>query len=98
MDALLKDLRQALRLVGRERRFAATALVTLALGIGATPAVFSAVYGVLRRPLPYPQSQDLVQIYEEHPGAPAPPGEPPLANLTLNTWAGRLQTLEGLAA
>src|SRR3954470_19441158 len=95
---ILRDLTQALSLLRRERRFAATAIVTLALGIGAATAVFSVAYGVLLRPLPYPDSERLVRIYEEHPGAPRMPGEPPLSTTTMYAWSARLQTLEALAA
>jgi len=38
------------------------------------------------------------QIYEEHPGAPRPPGEPETSNITLNPWTPRLQTLGGYRA
>ena len=98
MRMFLGDVRHALLAMRREKRFAATALATLALGIGVTGAVFSIVYGVLLRPLPYPDSDRLVRVYEEHPGAPRMSGEPPLTNTTMYAWRARLGTLEGLAA
>jgi putative ABC transport system permease protein len=98
MYSLLGDIKYTLIAMNRDRGFAAAALVTLALGIGATTAVFSVVYGVLLRPLPYPESERLVRVYEEHPGAPRPPGEPPLTNTTMYAWRARTQTVEGLAA
>lgn len=98
MRMFVNDMRHALVAMRRERQFAATALVTLALGIGVTGAVFSIVYGVLLRPLPYPDSNRLVRVYDEHPGAPRMPGEPPLTNTTMYAWRARLTTLEGLAA
>ena len=94
---VLREFTHALALLRRERRFAATAILTLALGIGAATAVFSVVYGVLLRPLPYPDPDRLVRLYEEHPGAPRMPGEPPLSNTTMYAWAARLETLEALA-
>src|SRR5262245_38647055 len=97
MDALLKDLKHALAVMRRERGFTAAALLALALGIGATTAVFSVLYGVLLRPLPYPEPDRLVRIYEEHPGAPKPPGEPETSNTTLNAWTPHLRTLEDIA-
>src|SRR5690349_17909151 len=95
---LVRELRHALALLRRDPRFTATAVLTLALGIGATTAVFSIVSGVLLRPLPFPEADRLVRAYEEHPGAPRPPGERPLSNTTMYAWEARLQTLEALAA
>ena len=97
MDAIRQDLKYTLAVLRREWGFAVAAILALALGIGATTAVFSVVYGVLLRPLPYPDPDRLVRIYEEHPGAPKPPGEPETSNTTLNAWKGRLQSLEDVA-
>src|SRR6185295_2916395 len=98
MDSFIADVRYTLTSMRRDRGFAAAALATLALGIGATTAVFSVVYGVLLRPLPYPESERLVRLFEEHPGAPRPPGEPPMTNALMYAWRARTQTLEGMAA
>jgi putative ABC transport system permease protein len=68
----LNHVRYALRTMGRDKAFAAVALLTLSIGIGATIAVFSIVYGVLLRPLPYPEPDRLVRVYEEHPTAVDP--------------------------
>lgn len=51
----------------------------------------------LLRPLPYPAANRLVRIYEEHPGAPRPPGVPETSNITLNAWTPRLRTPEDIA-
>jgi putative ABC transport system permease protein len=67
MDAFWQDLRHGLRLFHRNLLFAATAILTIALGVGATTAVFSLVYGVLLRPLPYPESDRLVQLWTHVP-------------------------------
>ncbi len=64
MDALHHDLRFALRSFLRNRAFSAITVLTLALGIGATTAIFSVIYGVLLRPLPYPDSDRIVRVYE----------------------------------
>ena len=97
MDAIRKDVKYAVAMLRREWGFTLAAILALALGIGATTAVFSVVYGVLLRPLPFPESDRLVRIYEEHPGAPRPPGDLETSNTTLNAWTSRLRSLENIA-
>src|SRR6202030_6657 len=62
VDTLLQDLRFALRMLGNKPGFALVAILTLALGIGATTAVFSVVDRILFRSLPYPQEESLVSF------------------------------------
>jgi len=62
------DLRYAARALAKHRSFAATAILILALGIGATTAIFSVVYSVLIKPLPYPNAHELVRIRHAAPG------------------------------
>jgi predicted permease len=64
MDALRHDLRFALRSFLRNPGFFAVTVLTLALGIGATTAIFSVVYGVLLRPLPYPDADRIVRVWQ----------------------------------
>jgi putative ABC transport system permease protein len=64
MDALRHDLRFAIRSFLRNAGFSAVTALTLALGIGATTAIFSVVYAVLLRPLPYANADRIVRIWQ----------------------------------
>ena len=60
---MLTDLRHALRLLWKSKRITATTLVTLALCIGATTAIFSSVYSLMLKPLPYQEPERIVELY-----------------------------------
>ncbi len=64
METLIRDIRYGWRVLHKSRGFAALAILTLALGIGATTAIFSVVYGVLLRPLPYDKPDQIVRLWE----------------------------------
>jgi predicted permease len=80
-DMAARDFRHAARGLARSTSFTIVAIATLAIGIGATTAVFSVVDGVLLKPLPYPEPDRLVAVWHDAPGAPG-----------LTAVAGGLQT------
>jgi putative ABC transport system permease protein len=67
LESVWQDVRYAGRILRRNRGFGAAAIATLALGIGASTAIFSVAYGVTMRPLPYPAPDRLVLLYEARP-------------------------------
>src|SRR4029079_6773643 len=66
---MLSDLRFATRLLWKDRGFAATAIITLAVCIGANAAIFAVVNSVLLTPQPVPHAEQLVHMSNEYPGA-----------------------------
>jgi putative ABC transport system permease protein len=89
------DIRYALRLLTRQPGFALVAIATLALGIGASTAIFTVVDGVLLKPLPYPSSDRLVQVAERSVRLGVPMTVAPLNFLD---WQRDSHSFEGLAA
>src|SRR4051812_26395578 len=69
MEKLLHDARFAVRVLLKDRGFATTAVLTLALCIGANAAIFAVVNSVLLQPLPVPHAEQLVYMYNAYPGA-----------------------------
>jgi putative ABC transport system permease protein len=93
VETLLQDLRFAARMLRKNPGFTAVAVLVMALGIGASTAIFSVVYGVLLRPLPYPKPDQIVQVWEvDAKGNRMNFTEPNFSDLRSSS-----QTLEGLA-
>jgi putative ABC transport system permease protein len=92
MTNLLQDLRFAARSFLRAPRFTVPAVLALALGIGATTAIFSVVRGVMLRPLPYSEPDRIVTIWESHAGRNRTRNVVGAANFI--AWRERSQSLE----
>lgn len=93
LDSIVQDLQYALRRLGRSPGPSATVIGTLALGIGATTAIFSVVYGILLRPLPYPSPDRLVAIWEvNHRGTYSRLADPNFAD-----FRDQNRTFQGMA-
>lgn len=96
LDELRSDVRYAARALRRNPAFTTVALLTLALGIGATAAVFSVVNGVLLRPLPYPVPGQLVLLHQSHEHSGEQFG--PVSIQDFGDWRARTRTLSSAAA
>jgi putative ABC transport system permease protein len=93
MQTLWQDLKYGLRTLARSPGFAAIAILTLALGIGASTAIFSVVDAVLLRPLPYPNPQRIVTVWEKE----ADGHRARLADPNFLDFRSQNHTLQGLA-
>ena len=96
MDMLLRDVRHAVRSLARQRGFTLAALATLALGIGANAAMFSIVYGLVLRPLPYPDADAIVRVGQVPTGIPR--STRALNNYSMQLLEEEAESFEHLAA
>ena len=94
VDRVRQDLLFALRQLGKNPTFTIVALLTLALGIGATTSIFSVVYSVLLKPLPYANSDRIVTLQES--GNRGPYGNVTFGNW--NDWRTRSTSFEAIGA
>ena len=92
-----QDVRYGLRLLVRQPGFTLVAMVVTALGIGATTTLFSVTYGVLHRPLPWPEPNRLIRVTESREGATRQ-FKGILTNATFLAWRAEPATIESLAA
>lgn len=93
LEDAARDVRQGVRLLRRAPGFTAAAMLTLALGIGATTAVFSVVHTVVLKPLPYDQPERIVTVWETTRGGAS---RNVIAPFNFVAWRERAQTLEHL--
>ena len=96
VEDFVRDLRYAARVLRRNPGFAVASGITFALGIGATTAIFSVVYGVLLRPLPYREPRQLVALWEQNISRSTKPNVVSFA--TFNAWRERTGSFSGMAA
>lgn len=94
LEQFVADGRYALRALLRQRGFAAVAILTLALGIGSTTAIFSVVNALVLKPLPYEQPGQLVQVFE----VPRPGSLNVVSPGIFNDWRTKTTLFEGFAA
>jgi putative ABC transport system permease protein len=90
IEAFFRDMRYGIRQLRRNPGFAAVAGLTLALGIGANTAIFSVVYSVLLRPLPFKDPGRLVRLFETEQA----PGNFPLSGADYLDWQAQNRTLD----
>jgi hypothetical protein len=95
LDGIGQDVRLALRGVRQHPGFAAAAVATLGVGIGASAAIFSVAYGVSLRPLPYPDPDRLIRIYEANPANGQPKHDASVG--TFHDWREGAPSLESAA-
>jgi putative ABC transport system permease protein len=91
---LSQDFRYGFRMLSKNRVYAVVSLITLAVGIGASTAIFSVVNGVLLRSLPYPKPEQIVRVWE----ANAKGRRMQFADPNLEDVRAQVHSLQGLAA
>src|SRR5215470_14787524 len=96
VEQVLRDTRYAVRNLHRSPAFTLTVIMTLGLGIGANAALFSIIDRLLLRPLPYPQGEQLVMVYESLPSMNEPRAIVSPANWL--DWQRDSKSFETLAA
>lgn len=86
MDSLIQDIRFGIRQLFRQRGSSVVAVLTLALGIGASTAIFSVIDATMLRPLPYPDPEQLVRVYPEEVGPDGKVSRPTPSMEDMRTW------------
>jgi putative ABC transport system permease protein len=94
LNELAQDVRYGVRSLLKAPGFAAVAVLTLALGIGANSAIFSFVDGVLLKPLPYPEPEGILLLWEKPPGG----GNNVVSAMNFLDWRSQSSSFTGVAA
>jgi len=94
LESMCQDVKYAARSLRRSSGFAAIAVLTLALGIGATTSIFNVVHALLIRPLPFPDADRLVAVFATSPTAP----RDTTSFLDFSDWQRQARTFSGMAA
>jgi putative ABC transport system permease protein len=95
MDAFLNDIRYAFRNLIKRPSFTLIAVLTLGLGIGANSAIFSAIHSLLLQPLPFPELERIVAVWDKMPSRDVQRNEVTMANYL--DWRAQNQSFEQLA-
>lgn len=96
LDELARDIRYSLRVLSKNRAFATAVVVTFALGIGCSSAIFSLVNGILLRPLPYPRPNELVALWERNVARGADRNV--VSEQNFAAWRARSRSFSAMAA
>ena len=96
LRGLAQDVRYALRVLARQPRYAIVVILTMALGIGTTTTLFGVTYGVLMKPLPWPEGERIVQLKETRGGRAPRFGA--FSNTAYLAWREQASTVEAIAA
>src|SRR5262245_24566577 len=84
MSELRQDIVYGFRMLRRAPTFTLTAILTIALGVGANTAIFSVVHGIVFKPLPFPHPEQLVRVWSANPGANST--QAPVSAVDLDDW------------
>lgn len=95
-DTLRSDIRYALRQIRRQPGFSSAVILTMAIGVGATSAVFAVVDSVVLRPLPYPHAERLYSLYETNSRNNV--GRTKASPLNFLDWREQAKSFDGMAA